>query len=292
MQRLDRYLVLHGLARSRRHARALLEHGAVRLNGYPAAKATPVGADDRVELTAEASENARLVANPRLPVEVLFADATVVVVNKPGLMPCHPLRAGESQTVMNGVAAAFPETADAGPHPREGGLVHRLDNGTSGALIVARTGAAFASLRAALTTGQVGRVYHALACGAVERRLLLDTPIGHSRKSRRRMVGAASNAAARGAPRLAQTLVEPLRAIGPFTLLRVTPRTGRRHQIRVHLALAGHPLAGDALYGGPAVPGLPPGRFWLHLAELVFDSPASGPVRVEAPLPFELRAFL
>ena len=95
-----------------------------------------------------------------------------------------------------------------------------------------------------------------------------------------------------GNGRPAATMVEPLEHIGAFTLISVIPRTGRRHQVRVHLASMNHSLAGDELYGGPALEGLAPGRFWLHLAHLGFDSPAGGRVEAEAPLPADLRAVL
>jgi 23S rRNA-/tRNA-specific pseudouridylate synthase len=92
--------------------------------------------------------------------------------------------------------------------------------------------------------------------------------------------------------RAAATLVEPIQRLGNFTLAAARPRTGMRHQIRVHLAEAGHPIAGDTLYGGPPLDALADGRFWLHLAEIEFRSPVSGPVRVRSPLPRDLEQAL
>ena len=101
------------------------------------------------------------------------------------------------------------------------------------------------------------------------------------------VTAAADDETARGRP--AATTIIPLRRQGAYTLVKALPRTGSRHQIRVHLASIGHPLAGDELYGGPAaVLGLPPGRFWLHLAALELDSPAGGRVQLQAPLPANL----
>ena len=122
----------------------------VRVNGAWLHKAQVVGPTDRVEVVAELRATS-IEPNSKLPIEILFADRALVLVNKPGRMPCHPLRAGESNTVMNAMVARFPETAVAGNTPREGGLVHRLDNGTSGALLIARTPEAFAVLRSAIT---------------------------------------------------------------------------------------------------------------------------------------------
>ncbi len=291
-ERLDQYLVRRGLAPSRRAARELVERGAVRINGRRSRKGDLVGAADRVEVLEQAPTPA-LTANPGIALDVLYEDASVLVVNKPGLMPCHPLRTGERATVMNGVAALFPEAASAGDNPREGGLVHRLDNGTSGALIIARTPDAFARLRAAIRGGAVERRYEALVTGRVARRLELVSPIAHHPKSPRKMAAGKPGAVAPSrAGRAALTIVEPIRRIGGFTLVSIMPRTGRRHQIRVHLAGAGYPLVGDTLYGGPAAKELPAGRFWLHLRAVTFESPAAGRITVEAPLPAELKALL
>jgi len=135
-ERLDLYLVRLGWARSRRAARELLANGLVRVNGRSLTKGDLIAEDDAVEV-ATASPLPALAPDPKLNLEILFRDGAMLVVNKPAPMPCHPLRPGELGTVMNGIAAAFPEAAFAGEDPREGGLVHRLDNGTSGALIVA-----------------------------------------------------------------------------------------------------------------------------------------------------------
>jgi 23S rRNA pseudouridine1911/1915/1917 synthase len=237
---------------------------------------------------------AALLPNPDLKIEVLFEDASVLAVNKPGRMPCHPLRPGERDTVMNAVAAAHPETAAVGDKPNEGGLVHRLDNGTSGALLVARTGAAFTAMRSAIREGRVVRRYQALIAGRLEEPVEIATPIAHHPKNPRKMIAISSanaNPHDLGA-RPAATIVEPLTAYRGFTLAAVKPRTGSRHQIRVHLASIGMPLAGDILYGGPPIAGMPPDRFWLHLMMLAFDSPAGGRVEVEAPLAPDLAAVL
>jgi 23S rRNA-/tRNA-specific pseudouridylate synthase len=205
---------------------------------------------------------------------------------------------------MNAIVAAYPETASAGDKPLEGGLVHRLDNGTSGALIVARNAEAFAAMREALSRARVTRRYLALVAGRVANTIEVATPIAHHVKNPRKMVaveasGRSSGAAAatvsarfRSTLRPAFTKVEPVSYQNEFTMVKVTPRTGSRHQIRVHLASIGYPIAGDDLYGGAPLAGLVAGRFWLHLTNLGFESPAGGYVEAVAPLARDLEDSL
>ena len=287
-ERLDHYLVRLGWARSRRAAREMLAGGMVRVNGRVLRKGEMIGGGDAVEI-AEASTLPALVPDPEVKIEILFRDSAMLVVNKPAPMACHPLRPGERGTLMNGVVAAFPEATVAGDNPREGGLVHRLDNGTSGALLVTLTPAAFTTLREAIRAGRIRRDYQTLVVGHLKESLEIEKSLAHDPRNARRMIAVGANAPS---ARTAATSIEPIRRYGDFTLVAARPRTGMRHQIRVHLTEAGHPIAGDALYGGPPLDALADGRFWLHLAEIEFRSPASGPVRVRSPLPRDLENAL
>jgi 23S rRNA pseudouridine1911/1915/1917 synthase len=193
--------------------------------------------------------------------------------------------------VLTAIAANYPETAIDRDRQFEGGLVHRLDNGTSGALIIARTADAFMKLRAAIRGGTIAREYRALVAGKLEAVQEIATPVAHHLKNPRKMVTGVGSRA-RSHPRPAFTQVQPVGYHGGFTLVKVLPRTGSRHQIRIHLASIGHPIAGDTLYGGPAIVGLAPDRFWLHLGRIDLDSPASGRIRIDAPLAADLEAVI
>lgn len=282
-ERLDRYLARTGLAPSRRAAQELIANGMVRVNGVRLRKAQLVTDRDRVEVVDQIRATS-IEPNPDLKIEILYKDDALIVASKPGGMPCHPLRAGERDTVMNAIVAHFPETATAGDNPREGGLVHRLDNGTSGALLIARTPESFKSLREAIRKGEIRRTYEALVDGNVTSRLELTAPIAHHHANPQKMtLGDRSSMRRDRAGRSAETIVEPLRRVGSCTLVRVMPRTGSRHQIRVHLASAGFPIVGDALYGGSKAAQLSEDRFWLHLARIEFEG-----IAVTAPLPADL----
>jgi len=291
-ERLDHYLVRVGFAPSRRVAQELVERGLVRINGRRSKKSEIIAADDVVEV-APTQTYSPIEANRDLTLAVLHEDVAVVVVNKPGGIPCHPLRPGERETVMNAVVARFPDAASSGDKPLEGGLVHRLDNGTSGALLIARSRGAFEKLRDAIRAGRIARRYEALVAGALEQKIEIDVPIAHHAKNPRKMVvGDRESGNPKRAGRAAITMVEPIRRVGEFTLVSVVPKTGSRHQIRVHLADAGHPIVGDTLYGGPESELFVHGRFWLHLCEIAFDSPAVGHVKVIAPIAADLGKLL
>lgn len=268
----------------------MIEDGSVSVNGDLVRKGTMVTAADAIRVS-EPSQAPLVQPNPDLKIEILYRDDSLLVVNKPGLLPCYPLNGRDKNTVMNAVAAAYPQAAEAGEKPLEGGLVHRLDNGTSGALIIALNRDGFAAMRSAIRGGEISRRYLVLCAGAFSQAVEIAAPIAHHRKNHRKMVALPLNARlSEGQP--ATTLVQPLRRFPGFSLVEARPRTGRRHQIRVHLASIGHPLVGDVLYGGPEAAELAPGRFWLHLSDLAFESRSGGHITIRAPLPPDLDAAL
>jgi 23S rRNA pseudouridine1911/1915/1917 synthase len=280
--RLDVFLAgaLAGLPR--RLVRRVIAEGDVRVNGRRAAKGLRLRPGDRVTLPDLPTT---LAPEPALALPVLYEDAQLAVVEKPGGMPAHALDPRQRGTAAAFVLGRWPETAAVGD-PLAPGLIHRLDGGTSGALVVARTAEAFAALRTALAARTIEKRYLAIVAGAAED-TRVDTPLAHDSRDRRRM--AAARPGERAWP--AETLVRVVTAGRERSLVAVTMRTGVTHQVRIHLALAGHPVVGDVLYGGPEAE-LPPGRHALHACAITLPHPDDGRrVTVESPLPDDLRAL-
>lgn len=270
--------------------RRLLDAGRVRVDHRRRKKGDVVQGGAVVEVTGVAGgpggKPAWLVPGSAA-VPVVFEDAHVVVVDKPAGMPSHPLLPGEGGTAVDALAARFPEIAVASDDPREAGLVHRLDTGTSGCLAVARDRETWRALRDAFAAGTVDKSYLALVHGVIGAPLVVDRPVAHDPADARRMIvlAAASGGAAPGG-QPAKTSVTPLATGAEHTLVAVRAQGGRRHQIRVHLACAGHPLVGDVLYGAEAAADAP--SHLLHADGLTL--PGRPPLR--APLPAGFRAAL
>lgn len=263
--------------------------GRVRVNGRRARKGDAVAPGDEIEVAEDALDR-RPVPVPG-PLEVLYEDAWIVAVAKPPGPPTHPLVAGDRATLANALVARYPECAGASPDPREAGFAHRLDMGTSGAILAARDRDTWHKLRAAFHEGRVRKQYLALVVGEVTRPGVISAPIAHDR-GRGGVRVVADDAMGEGLP--ATTRYEPVEPPRRgFTLLSCVAETGRMHQVRAHLAHAGHPIVGDQRYG-IVVEGAPPvvGHF-LHAARLELVHPHTGaPLVVEAPLPPDRAAAL
>ncbi|MEZ4403182.1 MAG: RluA family pseudouridine synthase [Kofleriaceae bacterium] len=278
-QRLDRVVAARFPAVSRRRVVALIDDGGVRVDGRRGKKGQLVTAGATVEVArAPDDDHARqVVADPAAAaaLTVLHVDADRVVVAKPPGMPSQPLDVGELGTAAGGVVARFPECVAASLDPRDGGLAHRLDIGTSGVLIAARSRAAWLALRAAFSTGAVAKTYLALVEAPPVTRGC-DAPL--VQRGARVVVDHTD-----GLP--AETTWEVVARLGPRALVRCHAATGRTHQIRVHLATCGAPIVGDERYGGGPMPGLV--AFFLHAESVRLDDLA-----VTAPLPADRAAVL
>ncbi|MGE5407123.1 MAG: RluA family pseudouridine synthase [Syntrophothermus sp.] len=213
---------------------------------------------------------------------IVHLDDSLAVVDKPAGLVVHPAPGHRGATL----AEALADILGGGADPERPGIVHRLDKGTSGLLVVARDEATHAALQAQVRAREVERVYLALAGGRLPSRTgTIDAPIGRSARERHRMAVAGAGS------REARTHFEVLELLARESYVEVRLETGRTHQIRAHFAAIGHPLTGDATYGGPMRYGLR--RQFLHAHRLAFDHPATGErVRFESPLPADLAAAL
>jgi 23S rRNA pseudouridine1911/1915/1917 synthase len=291
-RRLDAAVAAH-FSVSAAAARRLIEAGLVRVNGRPAKKGDLVSGGDLIEAEEAPLRPADLevVPEPGAPLVVLYEDRDILALEKPSGAPSHPLRAGERGTLANALVARYPECVSASTDPREGGLCHRLDAETSGVCLAARTRAAYEAARAAFSAHAVEKTYLAVVGSGVPDALSLSLPLAHAPGDRRRVVAVADpREAARLKAQAAETRAACLARAGDLALVRAATRYGRMHQVRAHLAAAGAPLVGDALYGGRPGPAL--GRpFFLHAESISLAHPATGaPLSLSAPPPEALAA--
>ncbi|HVN92769.1 MAG TPA: RluA family pseudouridine synthase [Terracidiphilus sp.] len=325
-QRLDAFLVsqLEGVSRSR--VQLLLDQGDVLVNELHVKASLKLRGGEQISITGD-PHPAPLKAVPEpIPLDVIYEDDDLAVVNKPAGMMVHAgagqsgaasgekLDARSRGTLVNALLYRFNALSSTGGELRPG-IVHRLDKSTSGLIIVAKNDRAHAALGAMFSGRRVKKTYIALVHGAVARQKgTINAAVSRDPIRRTRMTTRPSESA-----RSAISHYEVVRHLttryGKFTLLRVRIETGRTHQIRVHMASIGHPVVGDTLYGGagqltaqttavaptarrPAKKNAEPdrlklGRNFLHAAKLEFTQPVTGkPLLLEAPLPDELNAFL
>lgn len=285
-ERIDRVVAMFtGVSRS--EATDLVRSGAVEVDETVVRRGADrltVGATIAIDLPP-GSDDLDLQPDPGVDVKVIHADESILVVDKaPGLV-VHPGAGHPDATMVQGLLAVYPEIAEVGEATRPG-IVHRLDRGTSGLLVVARTADAYRSLVGQLASRTVERRYRSVVWGHLEsERGVVDAPIGRSARHPTKMA-----VTERGKP--ARTRYEVIDAFAgpvPVSELVCHLETGRTHQIRVHLAAIGHPVLGDARYGGGRQ-SLPCPRPYLHAEHLAFDHPATGnKVEFDSELPTDLR---
>jgi len=290
-ERVDRVVaLLTGLSRS--DVAELVGAGGVRLGGRPVTtRSRRVAEGDELEVAVPApAEPAAPAADPAVGVTVVHADDHVAVVDKPAGLVVHPGAGGEGATLVHGLLARFPGIVSIGAgEAHRPGIVHRLDKGTSGLLAVALTAGAYHSLVAQLKARAVERRYLALVRGRVEAPSgLVDAPLAPAAADPTRMAVSARGREARTRYQVLERFEDP----APLTLLECRLETGRTHQIRVHLAAIGHPVVGDARYGGGAGDLHAP-RPFLHAHRLAFDHPAGGErLTFSSALPPDLQALI
>jgi 23S rRNA pseudouridine1911/1915/1917 synthase len=294
--RLDQFLAQQ-LGWSRARLQKLLKTGRILVNGQPRPASYRVRSGDGVAVSVPPPEPSHLDPEA-LPLDIVFEDDDLLVVNKPPGLVVHPGAGHRQGTLLNALVHHCPELKDIGEVSRPG-LVHRLDKDTSGLLVVAKTALAHGALVAQFQVHAITKIYQALVWGRlpeVEGRI--EKEVGRHPTARQKM----SVHPRRGKP--AVTFWRVIQEFpGPLTLVQLSPQTGRTHQLRVHLASEGHPVLGDATYGGgvsrlaghPGLMGLKPliDRQLLHAWHLGITHPRTGEKLIwEAPLPEDFQAVL
>ncbi len=264
-RRVDVVLARLVPALSRARAKRLIEEGLVRVDGRRVKKSYIVSAGDRVTLeSVPGPVDFYAAPDPDLALDVLVENEGYVVVAKPAGVPSHPLKEGERGTLAGALVARYPEMRDVGYSKREPGILHRLDNDTSGVMLAARDQATFDALRRQLQAGEIEKRYLARCQGIVPAPMIIDTPIAKDPRDNRRVRACTDPREIkrlRAQPAATEILTSTPAEHG--SLVEIRANNARRHQIRAHLASIGHPLLGDPLYGGPS-----PGRHLLHAVSI------------------------
>lgn len=290
--RLDRYLTSVLAGRSRSQIQRLIKDGKVTLGGQATAANRVVRAGDTIAV--DIPEPASATPEPEdLGLDIVYQDSDLIVVNKPAGMVVHPAAGHAQGTLVNALLHDVKDLSGIGGELRPG-IVHRLDRGTSGLMVVAKHDRAHAELARQFHDREVEKEYVALVWGVVQAGRRIDLPIGRDPSDRKKMSARARRA------RSAATRVTAALQMPGVTLIHVAIATGRTHQIRVHLSAIGHPIVGDSVYGGlrRRVPGdlrplLALDRPFLHAGRLVFHHPEDGrQMEFEAPLPDDLQSVL
>lgn len=292
--RIDRVLaLLTGLSRS--EASEVLASGAVTVNDKVIVKAsTPLLEGQHLSAVLPASESAEVQADDSVVVDIVLDDPDFAVVNKAPGQVVHPGAGHRQGTLVAGLLAHYPEMRDLGTEglcdPLRPGIVHRLDKGTSGVLVVAKTPEGFANLSTQLAERLMERTYYGMVEGHVsEERGVVDAPIGRSARTPTMMAVRANGRPARTGYEVIARIDKPQ----PMTLLRLQLDTGRTHQIRVHLATIGHPVVNDPRYGHRRERRLAEDRFFLHSTTLAFAHPRTDEwLTTSVPLPDDLRVLV
>ncbi len=285
--RLDKFLTAQLPQYSRSRLQALIKGGSVWVDGFPARKAGQLlGGGERILIRLPPPTPAELIPE-LIPLDILFENDDLIIVNKPAGMVVHPSAGHASGTLVHALLAYAPDIAGVGGERRPG-VVHRLDRDTSGIILLAKNDAAHQWLQNQFRARRVEKTYMALVDGSPPTPFgRIETDIARDPAHRKRMAVVPS-----GKGRLAITEYRTSHSFPAHTLLEVHPITGRTHQIRLHLSFMGCPVVGDRVYGRKH-PSLPVTRQFLHAARLVITLPGeSKPHVFEAPLPEELAIIL
>ena len=285
-ERLDAFLSRSAEGLSRSAAQKLIADGNVRLNGSPARKNDRLRVGDSVELTIPEPREVD-IAPKQMPLDIVYEDEDVAVINKPKGLVVHPAAGHQDDTLVNGLLYAMGDSLSGINGELRPGIVHRIDKDTSGLLAIAKNDLAHTVLASQLKDHSMARTYEAVVCGSFkEDRGTVDAPIGRHPTDRKKMCVTQRNS------KNAVTHWEVVERFRGYTHIRCRLETGRTHQIRVHMAYIGHPILGDTVYGHKK-PELGQDSQCLHAGALCFRHPRAGrPVMVFAPLPDYFQSVL
>ncbi|MFO0665987.1 MAG: pseudouridine synthase [Polyangiaceae bacterium] len=294
--RVDKVVVQLVSGSSRASVKRAIEDGRIWVNGRPRAKGAVVAAGEVLSYDESdlLSSDTPATPDPDAFLKVVLETKQLIVLDKPAGQPCAPIKVGEKGTLANALVAKYPELAGVGYNAREPGLVHRLDTDTSGLVLAARTANAFEALRDALQSEKLVKSY-LLVCESanIPDEGDIQFPLANHPKDQKRVLACIHpRDVMRNAPRPALTRFTVEQRGPRFALVRAHAAKALRHQIRAHFSAFGAPLAGDALYGGPAIEGLT--RHALHAATLSLTSKAEPEFTFSATseLPEELARLL
>lgn len=308
-ERLDKFLAEQLEEYSRAQLQKLIKEGRIEVNGKTAIKpSAKLKEGDRVSVSNEALAFLfkEIVLGPEdIPLDIVYEDKDILVINKPAGLLVHPTASQKEHTLANALIAKYPDIRKVGENPLRPGIAHRLDKDTSGLLIVAKNQKAFQFIKEQFLKRRVVKKYLALVEGMPkEKSGVIGYPIRPSKKYRLKKVAVRKPAVGAGAKksvRAAETYYQVKQSyeIGSrkIALLEVIPKTGRTHQIRVHLAAIGHPVVGDTLYGSgkgkaKSEKGLEPRRQMLHAYSLAFTAPSGKRLELEIGLPNDMKEVI
>ena len=288
-QRLDVWLTSRMKNISRSHIQRLIRGGFVKVNSQRVKESHKTQIEDQVEIVIPPPQPVEILAED-IPLNILFEDDSLLVINKPAGLVVHPAPGHASGTLVNAILHHCPSLAGINGEQRPG-IVHRLDRDTSGVMLVAKTGEALKSLADQFKHREIGKEYMAIVHGALEpAKGRIETLIGRHASDRKKMT-----ASPKRGGRIAVTRYETLKKFEKYSLVLLRPETGRTHQLRVHLAHLQHPVVGDRQYGrhsrDESMEEVK--RQLLHARKIRFQHPMSGAqMEFIAPLPEDMERFL
>jgi len=274
--RIDKLISIWFPDVSRSKWQDLIKSGNITVDGSKTKSSYRVSAGEKIEIDIPEGFNSKRLVPQDIPLDVVYEDSYLIGINKPSSLVVHPGPGHEKGTLANGLIYRYEKLPDL-PDPERPGIVHRLDKGTSGIIVVARTDEIYLELKDQFKNREVEKEYLAIVDGHFdEKEGLIDAPVGRSAKDKTKMKVKMGGKESR-------TQFSVIEEFENYTLLRIKPVTGRTHQIRVHMDYINHRILGDSYYGGP-----PAERLMLHARRLTIRHPVEGTeLTLEAPVPDE-----